>query len=63
MPRVLHCNDLMPGCSFEARGASEEEVLAQAAEHAKTAHGITEISPELFAKVQGANYDESPLRT
>lgn len=58
MAKVLRCNDLMPGCPFEARGASEEEVLGQAAEHAATAHNITEISDELVAQVRGAIHDE-----
>ena len=60
MPKVLRCNDLMPGCSFEAHGASEDEVLSQAAEHAKTAHNITEITPELATMVKGAIHDELP---
>jgi predicted small metal-binding protein len=54
MAKILHCNDLMPGCPFEARGTSEEAVLAQAAEHAKTAHHITEISQEMISKARGA---------
>jgi Predicted small metal-binding protein len=58
MAKVRRCNDLTPGCPFEARGASEEEVLGQAAEHAATAHNITEISDELVSKVRGAIHDE-----
>lgn len=58
MRKILRCNDLMPGCAFEARGNSEEEVLAKAAEHAKSAHNITEITPELAAMVQGAIHEE-----
>jgi predicted small metal-binding protein len=38
MAKVLKCNDLNPGCSFEARGNTDENVLKKAAEHAKTAH-------------------------
>jgi predicted small metal-binding protein len=58
MAKVLRCNDLMPGCPFEARGTSEEEVLAQAAEHAKTAHGMTEIPEGMVSAVRGAIHDE-----
>src|SRR5207248_8658327 len=29
MAKVLHCNDLVPGCRFEARGICEEEVIAE----------------------------------
>jgi predicted small metal-binding protein len=58
MGKILRCNDLMPGCSFEARGDSEEEVLAQAAEHAKTAHDMTEIPEGVMNAVRGAIRDE-----
>jgi predicted small metal-binding protein len=54
MAKVLRCNDLMPGCPFEARGDSEESVLAQAAEHAKTAHNLTDIPEEMKSKVRAA---------
>ena len=50
MTKVLRCNDLMPGCTWEGRGSTEAEVLMQAAEHAKAAHNLTEISPEIFLK-------------
>ena len=59
MNKLLRCNDLMPGCPFEARGASEEEVMAKAAEHARSAHNIEEIPPELASKVRGAIRDEA----
>jgi len=59
MAKVLRCNDLMPGCPYEAKGDSEGEVLMQAAEHARTAHNITEISPELVSQVRGAIRDEA----
>lgn len=63
MTKVLKCNDLMPGCSFEARGNSEEEVLTKAAEHARTAHNLTEISPELASQVRGAIHNEGEARS
>jgi predicted small metal-binding protein len=62
MSKILRCNDLMPGCSFEARGDSEQEVLAQAAEHAKTAHGLSEISAELAEQVRGAIREDDQAR-
>jgi predicted small metal-binding protein len=58
MTKVLHCNDLMPGCSWEGRGDSDVEVLMQAAEHARTAHNLTDISPEMIAAVRAAIRDE-----
>ena len=52
--KAVHCSDLMKGCNFVARGASEEEVMKKAAEHAKTAHGMDKITPELAQKVKAA---------
>jgi predicted small metal-binding protein len=52
--KVLQCSDVNPGCSFEARGNSEEEVLKQAAEHAKTAHNLRQIPAEVLSKIRRA---------
>lgn len=63
MTKLLRCDDLMPGCSFEARGDSEEEVLAQAAQHAKTAHNLSEIPEEMMDQVRGAIREEDQSQT
>jgi predicted small metal-binding protein len=57
--KVLRCNDVNPGCSFEARGNSDEEVLKQAAEHAKTAHNLRRIPADVLSKVRGAIRDQA----
>ncbi|MGA8762645.1 MAG: DUF1059 domain-containing protein [Candidatus Sulfotelmatobacter sp.] len=59
MPKVLHCNDVVGNCDFVARGESEQDVLQQAAEHARTAHQVNEVTPELAAKVRSAIRDEA----
>lgn len=56
MTKVLKCGDLMPGCSFEARGESVDEVLKAAAVHAKQVHGL-DASPELVEKVKASIRD------
>jgi predicted small metal-binding protein len=56
--KAMHCGDLMKGCDFVARGATEDEVLKKAAEHAKTTHGIDNITPELAQKVKAAIKNE-----
>lgn len=58
MAKVLKCEDLMPGCAFEAKGATENEVMAKAAEHAKTVHHIQEIPPAMAQQVRAAIHDE-----
>ncbi|HEX9126959.1 MAG TPA: DUF1059 domain-containing protein, partial [Methylomirabilota bacterium] len=46
------------GCSVVMVGKDEAEVLAKGAEHAKTAHGITTIPPDVAAKVKAAIKDQ-----
>jgi len=46
----LHCKDVGFDCPGVVRGASKEEVLNQAAEHAAQVHGA-QVTPELAAKV------------
>lgn len=63
MSKVLRCNDLMPGCNWVGRGDTETDVLMQAAEHAKSAHNISEISPEMLTSVRGAIKDEDQAQS
>ncbi len=55
--KVLHCRDAGFDCDHEIHAQSEEEVLRQAAEHAKQTHGV-EVTPELAAQVQTLIRDE-----
>ena len=54
MGKILKCGELFPGCSVEARGENEEDVLKQAAVHAKRDHGVVEIDAATLAKVKAA---------
>lgn len=50
----IACNNIVPGCGFTASAETEEELLAQVAAHARQAHGVTEVTPELAAKAKAA---------
>jgi predicted small metal-binding protein len=54
MAKELKCGDLMPGCNAVVEGKDEAEVMAKAAEHAKNAHGLQQVTPELAIKVRSA---------
>lgn len=56
--KVVNCRDVGVDCDFEARGETEQEVLQKCAEHAQSAHGMNEISPELAAKVRACIREE-----
>ena len=59
MSKMLRCADVVGSCDFVARGESEQEILTQAAEHARSAHNISEITPEVAEKVRAAIRDEA----
>lgn len=59
MSKVLRCNDVVGNCDFVARGESEQDVLQQASEHARTAHQVSEVTPELAEKVRSAVRDDA----
>jgi predicted small metal-binding protein len=46
-------------CDFVAKGETEQDILQQAAEHARTAHNMNEIPAEVVDKVRGAIRDEA----
>jgi len=52
MTQHIACNDLVPGCKFTAKAATEAELMKKVAEHAAHEHGIREVTPELAAKVK-----------
>ena len=54
MSKQIACNDLVAGCSFAAQAETEGELIEQVKTHAAEAHGVTEITPELAAKVKAA---------
>jgi predicted small metal-binding protein len=58
MAKVLRCGDLMPGCSAVIEGKDVAEVMKKGAEHAKTAHGMAAMAPELAKKVEAAIKDK-----
>jgi predicted small metal-binding protein len=58
MAKILRCGDLMPGCEAVVEGSDVAEVMAKAAEHAASAHGLTDITPELAQKLQAAINDK-----
>ncbi len=59
MGKMVECSKVEPssGCPHVIRGETEEELLRNAAEHAKT-HGIVEVTPELMERVKANIKDE-----
>ena len=51
MEKRIACNDVVPGCTFTATAATEEELLKKVVAHASQDLGVTDVTPELAAKV------------
>ncbi|HVJ04739.1 MAG TPA: DUF1059 domain-containing protein [Candidatus Saccharimonadales bacterium] len=58
MSKFVSCRDIGVDCDFVARGDSEQEVLQQCMEHARSAHGMNELTPELAEKVRSGIREE-----
>jgi predicted small metal-binding protein len=58
MAKVIHCRQVGFDCDGVIRAETEQEALRLAAEHARTVHGVREITPEVVAKVKEAIRDE-----
>jgi predicted small metal-binding protein len=58
MTKVIHCRQVGFDCDGVIRAETEQEALRLAAEHARTVHGVREITPEVVAKVKEAIRDE-----
>lgn len=58
MAKTLRCRDVGMDCDYEAHGTSEQDVLQQAAAHAKADHGMDQIPAEVLAKAKSVIRDE-----
>ena len=47
MAKTISCRDVGVDCDFKTSGESTDEVLQKCAQHAKDAHGMEAIPPEL----------------
>lgn len=61
MKKLLRCCDVIPGCDFIARGISENEIIIRATQHARMAHQVTWMTPDLLQRVLAAIRDEEPV--
>jgi predicted small metal-binding protein len=48
----LACGDVMPGCSARFESTDRDELMGEVASHTASAHGITNLTPDLRALIQ-----------
>ena len=49
----LACGDVMPGCAARFENPDRGALMAAVAAHAAADHGITDLTPEVVAAVDG----------
>ena len=59
MAKTVSCRDVGSDCDFVARGANEEEIMQQVADHARVEHNMSEIPAEVREKLHAAIRDEA----
>ena len=51
------CGNVVPGCDEVVTGETVEEVLAAGAQHAASAHGMTEVPAEVVEAIKAGITD------
>lgn len=59
MKKVIRCKDVGFDCEGVIKADTEKEALALAADHAKKVHGLTDVTPEIVAKIKSVMKDEN----
>ena len=54
MTYSMACGDVMPGCDATFSEDSKDALMNQIVTHAASAHGITEVTPEVATAVAAA---------
>jgi predicted small metal-binding protein len=52
--KQIACGQIVPDCGFVASAATEDDLLKQVITHARDSHGVTELTPELDARIRAA---------
>ena len=51
--KQFNCGEVVPGCQWVARGEAEEELWVEISSHARDAHGMDEVPPEVVDAIHG----------
>jgi predicted small metal-binding protein len=51
--KQFKCGDVVPGCEWVTRSDDEEALFEEITVHARDAHGMDEVPPEVVVAIQG----------
>ena len=49
--KQFKCGDVVPGCQWVTRSEDENQLLAEISSHARDAHGMDEVPPEVVDQI------------
>jgi predicted small metal-binding protein len=52
--KQFRCGDVVPGCEWETRSEDESVLFEDISSHAREAHGMDEVPPEVVDKINDA---------
>ncbi len=55
--KEFSCGAVVPGCDARFEGENEEEILQQVAVHAREAHGMEDVPPDVVEQVRAGISD------
>lgn len=58
MEKVIRCRDVGFDCDGVIKAKTEDEALQLAAEHAKTVHGLEEVTPDVVEQIKSVMTEE-----
>jgi len=50
--KQFRCGDVVPGCQWVTRNDDEQQLFADIHVHAREAHGMDEVPPEVVTAIQ-----------
>jgi predicted small metal-binding protein len=55
--KQFKCGDVVPGCQWVTRNEDENQLFAEISSHARDAHGMDEVPPEVVDQIQAVITD------
>jgi predicted small metal-binding protein len=52
--KQFNCGDVVPGCQWVGRNEVDEELWVEIADHAREAHGMHDVPPEVADQIRDA---------
>jgi predicted small metal-binding protein len=55
--KQFKCGDVVPGCQWVTRSDDEDQLMAEIGSHARDAHGMDEVPPEVVDQIHAVITD------